>query len=543
MKKVGRNEPCPCGSGKKYKKCHGNSNLIEKEPTFISDHKAIENILKHKEAEELQRIQQQGKGRPIISTIFKGYRFVAVGNRFHYSKSWKTFHDFLFDYIKILFGKKWGEAEKNKDLENRHPILQWLHIISTYKKDILSKNKQEVISSPMNGATFAYLTLSYNLYLIAHNTHLVHGDRLHKRLIDRLKNIDSFYPAFYETMVASSFIKAGFQIELENEEDSASNHAEFTAVSLKTQKIYSVEAKHRQGDKGHTGIGYQVYKALKKDLKHERVVFINLNVALNQDNSGKLGWLDDVIGEMRTLENSELDGKEAPQAYIFITNHPFLYNLDSFIFPPAAVAEGFKIPDFKLDSTFLNLRDALKSRDNHIDMLDIMKAMREYDHIPETFDGDIPEYAFDKINKPRLIVGHKYLVPDRSGKEYEAILKDAIVMENEKKVYGIYQLDNGQQIMAACPLFDKELEVFKQYPDTFFGVYKKNSKEAKDPIDLFDFFHGVYRKSSKDKLLKFMEDHPDYEKLQKESQEELAFIYCERLVYSLLSQNSKRSLK
>ncbi|GIR47667.1 MAG: hypothetical protein CM15mP57_7090 [Alphaproteobacteria bacterium] len=22
-KKIGRNEPCPCGSGKKYKQCHG----------------------------------------------------------------------------------------------------------------------------------------------------------------------------------------------------------------------------------------------------------------------------------------------------------------------------------------------------------------------------------------------------------------------------------------------------------------------------------------------------------------------------------------
>jgi preprotein translocase subunit SecA len=22
-RKVGRNDPCPCGSGKKYKKCHG----------------------------------------------------------------------------------------------------------------------------------------------------------------------------------------------------------------------------------------------------------------------------------------------------------------------------------------------------------------------------------------------------------------------------------------------------------------------------------------------------------------------------------------
>ena len=25
--KVGRNEPCPCGSGKKYKKCHGAAGL------------------------------------------------------------------------------------------------------------------------------------------------------------------------------------------------------------------------------------------------------------------------------------------------------------------------------------------------------------------------------------------------------------------------------------------------------------------------------------------------------------------------------------
>jgi uncharacterized protein YchJ len=28
-KKIGRNEPCPCGSGKKYKKCHINNPLPE----------------------------------------------------------------------------------------------------------------------------------------------------------------------------------------------------------------------------------------------------------------------------------------------------------------------------------------------------------------------------------------------------------------------------------------------------------------------------------------------------------------------------------
>jgi preprotein translocase subunit SecA len=26
-KKVGRNDPCPCGSGKKYKQCHGKGEL------------------------------------------------------------------------------------------------------------------------------------------------------------------------------------------------------------------------------------------------------------------------------------------------------------------------------------------------------------------------------------------------------------------------------------------------------------------------------------------------------------------------------------
>jgi preprotein translocase subunit SecA len=27
-RKVGRNDPCPCGSGKKYKKCHGSGQAI-----------------------------------------------------------------------------------------------------------------------------------------------------------------------------------------------------------------------------------------------------------------------------------------------------------------------------------------------------------------------------------------------------------------------------------------------------------------------------------------------------------------------------------
>jgi hypothetical protein len=158
--------------------------------------------------------------------------------------------------------------------------------------------------------------------------------------------------------------------------------------------------------------------------------------------------------------------------------------------------------------------------------------MKEYDQIPCTFDGEIPEYAFDEIKEPRLKIGNEYLVPDSSGQEVAAVLEDAVVLENEKKVHGLYRLKDDKQIMATCPLSEKEFNTFKQYPDTFFGVYKKHSNEAKDALDLYDFFFNVYSKSSKNKLLEFLQGSPDYETLKNKTQNELAELYCERLVYS-----------
>jgi len=534
--KVGRNEPCPCGSGKKYKKCHGRNDLKNTRESFPFNRADIEKMLKQKKAKEIQRTQQQGRGRPIISTLYQGYRLVFVGNRVYWNKEekWRTFPSFLDTYLIQVFGEKWGKAELKKDLKERHPVIQWHDSVWKERKKV-SKQAGELIETPVTGAMFAYLALAYNLYLIAHNVQLVHGKGLHARLIKRLKDKDSFYPAFYETMVAASFIKAGFQIELENEDDPVSNHAEFTAISPKTKLKYSVEAKHRQMGKQHTAIRNQLFNALKKELPHNRVIFINLNVPDNITTGGRLKWLDDVLRQMRKGENTiTINGKPAPPAYVFVTNHPFLYNLDSFGFPPAAVAEGFKIADFKLDTAFSNLREALKSREKHIDMLDLIQGMKEYDQIPQTFDGEIPEYAFGEIKEPRLKIGNKYLVPDASGQEVAGILEDAVVMEKERKVYGLYRLDNGKQIMAACPLSQKEFEAFKQHPDTFFGVYKKHKSEARDPLELFDFFYNVYSKTVKEKLLKFMEGHHDYRQLKNKSQEELAFNYCERLVYSAM---------
>ena len=127
--KIGRNQICPlCKSGKKYKKCCGKLLLNEK-PTLVQsfpkEHSPeMKKVLERHKANELIREQQQGLGKPIITTKFKDQQVVAVGNALYISPKWKTFLDFLSHYIKKTMGEEWGNLEIKKKFEERHPLLQ-----------------------------------------------------------------------------------------------------------------------------------------------------------------------------------------------------------------------------------------------------------------------------------------------------------------------------------------------------------------------------------------------------------------------------------
>ncbi len=79
MDKVGRNQPCPCGSGKKYKKCHGG--LAAAPNPFAPSPERIKHVLEQAKAAQRIREAQQGLGKPIISAKSHGHQLVAVGNR------------------------------------------------------------------------------------------------------------------------------------------------------------------------------------------------------------------------------------------------------------------------------------------------------------------------------------------------------------------------------------------------------------------------------------------------------------------------------
>ena len=121
MAKPGRNEPCPCGSGKKFKRCHGS--IVQLDRTSLGLRQAVMADQRTAAARNLKRERQQGFGRPIVSTLTPdGRRLVAVKNKL-LAGAWATFHDFLGHYLVNAMGVEWWRAEELKAPEEQHPLV------------------------------------------------------------------------------------------------------------------------------------------------------------------------------------------------------------------------------------------------------------------------------------------------------------------------------------------------------------------------------------------------------------------------------------
>jgi hypothetical protein len=167
--KVGRNAPCPCGSGKKYKKCciANVVSALNREPKL--PHEDVRQLLKAIRKRDEERIQKYGHVRPPITTKHAGQTFVAVGSRLLHDARWKTFHDFLFAYIGSLFEKEWFTNELSKPNEQRHPLMQWYHILQEFGKSQNHPTGQvRKIDSPPAPIS-ALLSFAYDLYTIEHH--------------------------------------------------------------------------------------------------------------------------------------------------------------------------------------------------------------------------------------------------------------------------------------------------------------------------------------------------------------------------------------
>ena len=368
--KIGRNDRCPCGSGKKFKKCHASSRApmnetvkasVASDPTPFTIHKltpqgaatpftvqptvlsrippeVIEEA--HRQFAENQRREQErtsrlGQVRPEISGDFQGYKFVAIGSRLMYMPSdrCKFFTDVLIAYVPQLFGREWFEKEIAKPPDARHPVMQWR------VKGMNFMNSQPPLPDGTYGATptgplLAYLTFAYDLYIVEHNA------RLDARLLERLKQVDQFQGARHELFAEATCLRAGFEIQHENEADGSTRHVEFVASHKATGQKISVEAKskHRPGVLGQPGsrqadtaidlpFGRLLNDAIGKNPPHPLAVFLDMNMPVSTAQRFLVPPPHRFI--LRTIDRiqKEHNGK-CPINLLVITNHPQHYTKD-----------------------------------------------------------------------------------------------------------------------------------------------------------------------------------------------------------------------
>lgn len=527
--KIGRNQPCPCGGGKKFKNCCGGINAAPVSGLAAHAH-IVRDILEQRRAAERMRERQQGAGRPIIGAKIGDFQMVAVGSSVHWKKDCKTFADFLQYYVKTKLGHEWGEAELQKSLGERHPILQWYDHYCRYQASQI-KVPGVVTSSPVTGIVACYLGLAYGLYLLDHNV------ELQARLIRRLKDVRQFQGAYYEVYVARVLIRAGFTLELEDETDGSQKHCEFSAT--KDGKKYWVEAKMRSivGMLGKTAMdGGSEAKPTKKLIEHlnaalakpvqdGRLIFIDLNTGEGLDDPANVGWLDTAVARLERYEKDELVAGESP--YLFVTNIAYHRQLDR---APTACVLPFGLgSDFERAGT-LRIGDAWRRKQRHRHGYAILEAAMQDLRFPATFDGFLPSVAFH--GSERLLIGNTYHFTDLGESGTVATVTAATVEEASGTAYiGIYTQKGSAEIITRR-MTPEELADYAENRDSYFGriTSNGNKKQVSTPMEFFEWFMEANKGMSRANLLKHLEARPEDERLSSLSDEDLLVEYAERVV-------------
>jgi hypothetical protein len=534
MSKIGRNKPCPCGSGLKYKRCHGKLTAapgITPPPQVLN--RSVELALARAKARQVEVERQHGRGRPPISVELQRHRIVAVGPNLHWSSDWKTFHDFLFNYYKFCLGQEWWMAQVAKPAAEWHPLFRWYFMVCEYQKEHITK-PGEAVSRAATGAVEAVLWLAYGLYLLEHNL------KIQDRLLCRLRSDDKVqvYAALYEVWITGTMIWAGFDLVLEDEGDGRRTHCEFTATAKETGKRYSVEAKvFRPGSEASDGrdrVNRQLARALRKQADHERIIFIDLNEANPPPGDIANDWLKHRAWTVRRQERTL---KDAPPACVFLTNYPYRHHLrETTGFARLGVMEGFKIAGLKFDAAFNSLRAVGDFREQNADLYRLCEAMRDI-QIPQTFDGQPPSRAFATGAPGRLLVGERYQLPGPDGALVIGELKQGIVIDPQKLVSAVFELEGGQNAIYQVPITDEELQAYRESPETFFGVHQEVTKKIENPLDLYEWILRAYRNTPKERLLEFLQGHRDIDKLKDLPGDELAKVYAEGIAASMAQRS------
>jgi len=238
--------------------------------------------------------------------------------------------DFLLDYVPHVFGEAWFKEQVTRPPAERHPVFQWR--AGCFHQKAGARLHENIAVEP-DGLSLSYLSFAFSLFAIEDSR------RLDAQLLARLKHPELFQGAFHEVFAESTCLRAGFQIEREDENDRETRHAEFTAVHKDTGEQFSVEAKskHYSGVLGRPGerkeklklhYGHLVNEAVAKNPKHPLVIFLDTNLPFASAHHvyGNDVTVTSTYIRKLSLRISEQHAGRNPFAMLILTNIPSHYS-------------------------------------------------------------------------------------------------------------------------------------------------------------------------------------------------------------------------
>jgi hypothetical protein len=297
-----------------------------------------------------------------------------------------------------------------------------------------------------------------------------------------------------------------------------------------------VEAKSREmefSNSARAKVGRKLYEALEKKANHKRLIFLNLNKPLHIREAADIA-LDRAERIISRSEGLKIAGEPAPAAYVCIANMNDQYALDTATLATMISFRGFKIHDF-MGVEFSSLREAARARECHWPMFQLFKSMEVHHEIPQTFGGELLSEVFVPNPLPRLQIGQFYAVPGPDGVEVNAKLMQASV-GNDKAHCILQDPATNKSWIATFDMTPDELADYANHPDTYFGVYQRQTRRVETAIEMFDLFVDGQRDTPKERLIELLPDYADQEGLHAMSHKELVELFAEHCTMSEIAK-------
>lgn len=298
-----------------------------------------------------------GVRQKVVTFVRNGRRIVVVRDKIFTLDLSIHPHDFLAQFQKETLGTDWGQSELAKPYSDRHPLLQWHEDQANHwKRERTRLGAAGTIGIQPTGRMKALYACAYDLFTTANN------NLLDTKLLERLRTKDQFQGARYELFVRAFMLKAGFAVELEDENDRKKTHVEFYATSNRSRRRFGVEAKSRgrAGLLGKPGepqsideiqldFGSLLSEALAKECTEKRIVFLDLNFPPSEVEETVPWWHERMTRIIEKKEFQRLpDGSKLPPCYLVLTNHPYHFG-DLVTSAPMGrmITTGFNIPGYR----------------------------------------------------------------------------------------------------------------------------------------------------------------------------------------------------